>query len=1678
MEEPEQQVQGGLDDTSALSVIVRLPDGAGAIKFEGLSILDLAPTLRSFLAESPLSAPFTSYRLDVELPADIAAAAGIDGKGPRCFVLTDLLDPLDAEKLARIDAFTRLANAGEPLSVSLVAENYDVKRVRLHVRRFKDALVHPPISPATILHPPVDNSTVGAATGGPGVQSDGGAASDTSPAKSADGQASKATSKASELGHDDAGASGSAEQPEGEDHESDEDDEEEEEEEDPEIARYNLLQQVQLSRTVMSQAIESLSSIAIPVPTTLRDVFPVPMPLHVLEEATAGMQGDVGPCYVAPQSDAKDAAGAAAEPSANLLGQMLAAGINPNPTSDRMAANRAAALNTGAGSTGNNNSNLVPTSSSTGLPVCLKSLVYSGWNPPPAPRRMQGDLCYLEVRTLEAGGRTLHITATPTGFYVNKTSEETGFDPSPASPSYFSRTLWTLMQRASPIFRRSYQALLLLAAHNVDDCIARTGGAPFDAALALAIQPPLAWSGMGLTNGNEPGTVASPTSAPVLATEGAGSTPRTAAATYGIAVPAAAGPVFARAPWLVQAPGSEARAPAASSSGSAPSSSSSSSAGGGKHSGSSSSKGGKSGSAPSSAPPSSSSASASSHKYNHVYDATRAEEDLLCTFGMDERGSMRDWNEEWQSCKDLPKATLQDRVVRARATVKVLSDFVEAATQGAMAIVQGHVPALNPADEARSHVYVYNNIFFSQQLDAKAKEKERRAAADRRRRARDAAATAAAASTASPSVSNTVAVKGVEVQVEEVYTESASAASLAADHAAASAGPSPGVAAAMATAPVPASPLDDAAALASPNHDLQGVMALNKAGIQGLNTLATAIITYAGHRIVAQGIIPGILQAETVSNLVYGSVDNGATIAVDADVHSKLKEACKDLFIAERVYKPFGNAAGASTEAADATASGAIHDAPPPNASTSLTAKSVASDQAAPFIGPIECKGIVGSDGRLYLLDMVRTTPRDPNWYDHQVREARSKAAATASTVDGSADSSSSALEYEVYDGAYTALLRPELIRLYSQYREVTHAMNHQASAAAKAAQDEGSDAGASASDAATSSSSSPSPLAAPSTPIEPLALNVNVFTRFMRTADEGVRMADEAAVRDVAQHLNEVVMQTLFNEIRREQYTPADGEHLTRVMHTKGVNVRYMGRLAEMAVLCERQDAPVHVPSSLLELIETEMVARVARRHLDEILRDVPACKASPAHAVAVFLNALLGPAAAGSVATGGSAGVSADAVGQAVADTAAAVAPAAAVGGGKKKKNKGGSSANNKAGSAQPGAGGSASGADGDAAGAGGVFAPTSAVAAAKGNWYPSIDAVAPGDACLAALDEAGFTPSRLWRDIEADVASKFRYTLRLWRNGGNPSAPAAATAAAAQPGSDSGAAAAPVDAASDAETARCKRCHRLILLRRIAQRCGLQLVARSYDFTGSSNASIARGSSSASSILSCGPFTPDDLQGLVPIVKSCMPPRMLPDASETLDRGRQLLAQDNISAAYECINEGMVLLYQVAGSLHREMAMACTSMSVVLWQAGEKVAAIAQQQRAVLLYERLLGPDHPDTAHAHGNLAAYLADQHVGAINAAIRHMQRCIYMLQLAAPPSHPDIVSTYRKLGTIYQEARHVPAALKTYWECLHRCLDDVGHVAGCFRLLAETYARVGVFREALSYEKKAYSLYK
>merc|ERR1719383_1221026 len=250
----------------------------------------------------------------------------------------------------------------------------------------------------------------------------------------------------------------------------------------------------------------------------------------------------------------------------------------------------------------------------------------------------------------------------------------------------------------------------------------------------------------------------------------------------------------------------------------------------------------------------------------HNIDAIRAEDAFSSKLGYEEHipGQTRDWNEELQTTRELPRKNLPERLLRERAIFKVHSDFVSAATRGAMAVIDGNVMAINPGEEAKMQMFIWNNIFFSLGFD-----------------------------------------------VKDHYKDLGG----------------------------------DAAAYVAPRNDLQGVKVYNAVDNEGLFTLGTVVLDYRGYRVTAQSIIPGILEREQEQSVVYGSIDFGKTIVTSTDYDDLLDKVAKAT--RQQVHQ-VRNKDGEKKK----------------------------------MYTSVECKGIIGNDGRHYILDLLRTFPPDVNFLE------------------------------------------------------------------------------------------------------------------------------------------------------------------------------------------------------------------------------------------------------------------------------------------------------------------------------------------------------------------------------------------------------------------------------------------------------------------------------------------------------------------------------------------------------------------------------------------------------------------------------------------------------------------------------------------------------------------------
>lgn len=93
-------------------------------------------------------------------------------------------------------------------------------------------------------------------------------------------------------------------------------------------------------------------------------------------------------------------------------------------------------------------------------------------------------------------------------------------------------------------------------------------------------------------------------------------------------------------------------------------------------------------------------------------DVSRSQLPLINN-GVDGSDFIKEWNNEFQSIKELPSSTFQERIVRDKLIQKTLFDFTKSATETAMHIIKGDIAPMNPTEEEDKYIYLKNGVFYS-----------------------------------------------------------------------------------------------------------------------------------------------------------------------------------------------------------------------------------------------------------------------------------------------------------------------------------------------------------------------------------------------------------------------------------------------------------------------------------------------------------------------------------------------------------------------------------------------------------------------------------------------------------------------------------------------------------------------------------------------------------------------------------------------------------------------------------------------------------------------------------------------------------------------------------------------------------------------------------------------------
>lgn len=485
-----------------------------------------------------------------------------------------------------------------------------------------------------------------------------------------------------------------------------------------------------------------------------------------------------------------------------------------------------------------------------------------------------------------------------------------------------------------------------------------------------------------------------------------------------------------------------------------------------------------------------------SSSQEHQNDITRTQESYLLS-GQELAETLRDWNEEFQSTRELPKETVQDKVFRERLTNKLFADYNEAAVRGAVLVARGEVPPLNPTEGRDAQIFVYNNIFYSFGAD------------------------------------------GVGTFVTEGGDEAARVAT---------------------------------------GKDVMGVKAVNQLDINGLFTPGTVVVDYLGKRIVGQSIVPGIFkQREPGEHQIdYGGVEGKDVVAENEAFVPLFEKLSTILHVKEH----------------------AVWDK---------------EKKRHDLKGSVETKGLLGTDGRKYVLDLYRITPLDVAWLEqHWIAESEGK-------TDG----------VKSYPHRMS-VLRPELIESYARTKLRAFVDAELAKAEAtvkenKAIAEKGDDDKTPSGDGEEKKDEESKP-EVPKIDISKFrfALNPDVFSGQVPQTDEEKEQyeKDEQEVRTVCTYLAETVMPRLIRDLEEGDVSfPMDGESLTTLLHKRGVNMRYLGTVHKLAGAKETPRL-----QALQRLVVQEMVARGFKHVANRYLKNLPAVFA-PA-CFAHLLNCLLGKA------------------------------------------------------------------------------------------------------------------------------------------------------------------------------------------------------------------------------------------------------------------------------------------------------------------------------------------------------------------------------------------------------------------------------------------------------------------
>lgn len=311
---------------------------------------------------------------------------------------------------------------------------------------------------------------------------------------------------------------------------------------------------------------------------------------------------------------------------------------------------------------------------------------------------------------------------------------------------------------------------------------------------------------------------------------------------------------------------------------------------------------------------------------------------------------------------------------------------------------------------------------------------------------------------------------------------------------------------------------EDVANYSVVNADLRNLGEALKLGLSKTQFINTVLVDRLGTRFVVQNMVEGMLYFDPKGWGKYGTFDEGTSFQKTQDFDEIMREICERLWLTQE------NNFTAKTS--DQTKPNAFDqmkfeeflkdNSKVSNESGVITAKN---GKSITLHGSSEVKGIIAGDGRRYLMDLMRLSPRDANFPDPTEHS--------------------------------TCLLRPELIKNYQVMKSLQRYYQKRAEKMQKQAQNKNTE-------------TTETPEKKEET-IPKFELNPSLLTQVASSGPETESQLKD--LENMGQYLLKEVLPAVFVELSdtQKRRSSIDCESLIKIMHRNGVNTRYLGHLLSL---------------------------------------------------------------------------------------------------------------------------------------------------------------------------------------------------------------------------------------------------------------------------------------------------------------------------------------------------------------------------------------------------------------------------------------------------------------------------------------------------------------------------------